>query len=131
MSHIRDLLAKFAKFCNIVFLFLLKVWSAGPVVQQINFVLPKLSPWKFIWDHFSTTIISKSIFFNWNITSSPYLEMLLINMIKLLFLIFLSDRNVSCCFLQFVEALTAGDLIFILCIHIYICIRYIHLYIYL
>ena len=33
-------------------------------------------------------------FFNWNITSSPYLEMLPINMIKLLFLLFFSDRNV-------------------------------------
>ena len=33
-------------------------------------------------------------YFNWNITSSPYLEMLLISMIKLVFLFFLSDYNV-------------------------------------
>ena len=33
----------------------------------------------------------------WNITSSYYLEMILVNMIKLLFSFFLSDRNVGCC----------------------------------
>ena len=61
---------------------------------------------------FAITIISQSytrVFFTWNITSSPYLEMLLINLIKLLFLLFFLDRNVPCYFLQFIEALTAGD----------------------
>ena len=42
---------------------------------------------------------SQEYFFNWNITSSSYLEMLLINMIKSLFLFFLSNRKVRCCFL--------------------------------
>ena len=42
---------------------------------------------------------SQEYSFNWNITSSPYLEMLLINIIKLLFLFFLIDRTVQCCFL--------------------------------
>ena len=86
-------------FCNIIFLFLLKVGSVGPIDQQINFILLSVFPLKFICDHFYITIIHKSIFFNWNITSSPYLEMLLINVIKLLFLFFLIDRNVWCCFL--------------------------------
>ena len=40
---------------------------------------------------------SQEYFFNWNITSSSYLEMLLISMIKLFFLFFLSDRNVWWC----------------------------------
>ena len=62
--------------------------------HQINFVLPYVFPLKFICDHLYITIINKSIFFNWNVTSSPYLEMLLISMIKLLFLFFLSDGNV-------------------------------------
>ena len=31
--------ASWPKFCNIIFLFLLKVGSVGPVDQQINFVL--------------------------------------------------------------------------------------------
>ena len=52
---------------------------------------------------------SQEYFFNWNITSSPYLEMLLISMTKLLFLIFLNDCNVQCCFFEFVKALIAGD----------------------
>ena len=56
---------------------------------QINFVLPSVFPLKFICDHFYISIIHKSILFNRNITRSPYLEMLLINMIKLL-LCFLS-----------------------------------------
>ena len=56
-------------------------------------------------------MIHKSISLNWNITSLPYLEMLLISMIKLLF--FLSDRKVRLCFLQSAEALTA-EYIFIL-----------------
>ena len=42
---------------------------------------------------------SQEHFFNCNITSSPYVEMLLISMIKLLLLFFLSDCNVRCCFL--------------------------------
>ena len=96
-------------FCDIVFLFLLKVGSIGPLNQRINFVLPYAYPLKFICDHFYITIIHKSIFFNWNITNSPYLEMLLINILKLLFLFFLIDCNVQCCVLQFVESLTAGD----------------------
>ena len=51
-------------------------------------------PLKFIGDHFYVTVIHKGIFLNWNVTSLPYLEMLLISMIKLLFLFFLIDRNV-------------------------------------
>ena len=62
---------------------------------------------------FAITFISpsfnKSILFNWNISYSPYLEMLLVSMIKLLFLFFLSDRNLWCCFLKFVEALIAAE----------------------
>ena len=88
-----------SKFCIIIFLFLLKVGSVGPVNQQINFVLPEVFPLKFICNHFYITIIHKRTFFNWNITSSPYLEMPLINVIKLLFLFFLIDCNVRCCFL--------------------------------
>ena len=61
---------------------------------QINFVLPSVFPLKFICDHFYISIIHKSILFNRNITSSPYLEMLLINMIKLL-LCFLSVIEMS------------------------------------
>ena len=30
------------KFCNIIFLFLLKIGSVGPVVQQINLVSPNI-----------------------------------------------------------------------------------------
>ena len=33
--------ANWPKFCNIIFLFLLKAGSAGPVEQQINLVSPK------------------------------------------------------------------------------------------
>ena len=32
--------ASWPKVCNIIFLFLLKVGSTGPTVQQINLVLP-------------------------------------------------------------------------------------------
>ena len=32
--------ASWPKFCNIIFLFLLKIGSAGPVDQQINLVSP-------------------------------------------------------------------------------------------
>ena len=67
--------------------------------DQINFVLPQVFPLKFIWDHFYISINHKCIFFNWKITSSPYLETLLISMIKYLLLFFLSDRNVRCFFL--------------------------------
>ena len=35
----------------------------------------------------------------WNINSLPYLDMLLINMLRLLFFFFLSDRNIQCRFL--------------------------------
>ena len=52
----------------------------------------KIYLWSFLYHHHS-----QQYFFNWNITSSPYLEILLISMIKLLFLIFLSDNNVQCC----------------------------------
>ena len=52
----------------------------------------------FHYSLFAITFISPSFervfFFNWNITSSPYLEM-----IKLLLLFFLTDRNVWCRFL--------------------------------
>ena len=50
-------------FCNIIFLFLLKVGSIGPVDKQINFILLSVFPLKFICDHFYITIIHKSIFF--------------------------------------------------------------------
>ena len=57
----------------------------------------------FHWILFLINFISPSLtnvfFFNWKITSSPYLEMLLISMIKLLFLFFLGDCNVQCCVL--------------------------------
>ena len=45
---------------------------------------------------------SQEHFFNCNIASSPYVEMLLISMIKLLLLFYLSDRNlgVACCNLR-------------------------------
>ena len=52
---------------------------------------------------------SQEHFFNCNITGLPYVEMLLINMIKLLFVFFLSDYNVRCWFLQSLEALTTRD----------------------
>ena len=76
------------KFRNIIFLFLLKVGSVVPRSQQINFALLSVFLLKLIWDHCYITIIHKSILFNWNVTSSLYLEMLLINMIKLLSLFF-------------------------------------------
>ena len=38
-----------------------------------------------------------AVFFDWNTTSSFYLEIIQINMIKLLFLFFLIDGNVRCC----------------------------------
>ena len=87
------------KFCNFISLLLLKVGLVIPVEQQINFVLPQVFPLKFIWDHFYIIIIHKIIFFNWNITSSPYLEMLKVKVIKLLFLFLLGDCNIHCCFL--------------------------------
>ena len=87
------------KFCNFISLLLLKVGLVIPVEQQINFVLPQVFPLKFIWDHFYIIIIHKIFFFNWNITSSPYLEMLKVKVIKLLFLFLLGDCNIHCCFL--------------------------------
>ena len=50
-------------------------------------------------------------FFSCNITGPHYVEMLLLNMIKLLFLFFHSDCNVQCCFLQSLEALIARNFI--------------------
>ena len=78
-----------AKIMKYYFLFLLKVGLLGLLDQQINFVLPKVFPLKFVSDHFYIAIIHKSTFSHWNITTLPYLEMFLINMIKLLFLFFL------------------------------------------
>ena len=103
--------ASWPKFCNIIFLFVLKVGLVGPLVQQLSFTL--VFPLIFIYDHFYITIIQKSIFFKQNITSPPYLKMLQINMVTLLLLFFLIDRNVRCCFLQFVEAFIQQE-IFIL-----------------
>ena len=40
--------ASWLTFFNIIFLFLLKVVSVGPVDQQINFVLPEVFPLIFI-----------------------------------------------------------------------------------
>ena len=97
-SEITHSICVFSPHQNVV----LPVDAMGLDIQiptQINFVLPYVFPVKLICDHFYINIIHKSIFFNWKITSSPYLEMLLISMIKLLFLFFLSDRNVRCCFL--------------------------------
>ena len=76
--------ASWTKFCNILFLFLLKEWSIESIDQQVNIVLPQVFPLKFICNQLYITIVYKSIFFNWNITGTHYLEMLLINMIKLL-----------------------------------------------
>ena len=44
--------ASWPKFCNIIFLFLLKLGSVGPVGQQIDFILSYVFPLKFICDHF-------------------------------------------------------------------------------
>ena len=49
-------------FCDIIFLFLLKVGSARPTDQQINYVLPEVFPLKFICYLFYITIIHKSVF---------------------------------------------------------------------
>ena len=76
--------ASWTKFCNIFSLFLLKEWSIESIDQQVNIFLPQVFPLKFICNHLYITIVHKSIFFNWNITGTHYLEMLLINMIKLL-----------------------------------------------
>ena len=57
----------------------------------------KYFQFKFNCDHLYITIIHKSIFFNWNINGSPYVQMPLISMMKLLFLLFLSDHNAWCC----------------------------------
>ena len=67
--------------------------------NHFNFVLSKVFPLNFIYNHFYITIIHKSIFFNWDISSLAYLGMLLISMMKSLFSFFLSDRNDRCCFL--------------------------------
>ena len=77
----------------VIFLLLFKIGSLGPVDQQINLVLPSVFQLKLTCDHFYITII-EFFFFNWNTTSIPYLEMLLIRMLKLLFLLFLIDRDV-------------------------------------
>ena len=63
---------------------LIKLTLSCPNYFLLNlFAIPYISP------TFTTVF-----FFNWNITCSPFLEMLLISMIKLLFLFFLSDHNV-------------------------------------
>ena len=54
--------ASWPKFCNIIFMFLLKVGSLGPVDQEINLVLPKLFPSKFICDHFYSPSFSRVFF---------------------------------------------------------------------
>ena len=66
--------------------------------DHFNFVLSEVFPLKFIYNHFYISIIHKSVFFNWDIPSLPYLGMLLISMMKSLFSFFLSDRNNRCCF---------------------------------
>ena len=38
------MIASWPKFCNIIFLFLLKIGSVGPADQQINLVSPKKKP---------------------------------------------------------------------------------------
>ena len=112
--------ASWPRFCNIIFLFVLKVGSVGPI-DQSNFVLTQVFPLKLICDHFYITIIHKSTFFGWNITSSPYLEMILINMIKLLFLFFLINFKVRCCFLY--------NHTLIVLAYSYSCIQILHFYI--
>ena len=67
--------------------------------QQINFVLPYVFPLKFIYDNFYITTIHKSIFLTGTSHSLPYLEILLINMIKVLLLFFFIDRSVRFCLL--------------------------------
>ena len=113
--------ASWPRFCNIIFLFLLKVGSVGPIDRQSNFVLTQIFPLKLVCDHFYITIIHKSTFFDWNITSSPYLEMILINMIKLLFLFFLINFKVRCCFLY--------NHTLIVLVYSYSCIQILYFYI--
>ena len=64
--------------------------------DPVNFVLPlsisiKIYLRSLLYQHYSQEYL-----FNWNITSSPYLEMLLISMIKWLILFFLSDHVSQC-----------------------------------
>ena len=59
------------------------------LIISIKIYLPSL-----IYHHHS-----QEHFFNCNITGSPFLKTLLKNMLKLLFLFFLSDCNVRYCFL--------------------------------
>ena len=66
--------------------------------DMIKLALPCLFSMKIYLRSFYITIIHKCIFYNWNITNSPYLQVHLIIAIKSL-LIFLGDRNVRCCFL--------------------------------
>ena len=66
--------------------------------DMIKLDLPCLFSMKIYLRSFYITIIHKCIFYNWNITNSPYLQVHLIIVIKSL-LIFLGDRNVRCCFL--------------------------------
>ena len=75
------------------------LWLDIHRLNHFNFVLSKVFPLKSIYNHFYITIIHKSIFFNWDIPSLPYLGRLLISMMKSLFSFFLSDRNDRCCFL--------------------------------
>ena len=86
---------------NFVILFLLflhKVGSVGPIDQQVNFfalsISIKIYLQSLLYHHHS-----QKYFFNWNFTSSSYLEILLINMIKLLFSFFslIAMLDVSFC----------------------------------
>ena len=45
------------KFCNIIFLFLLKIGSVGPVDQQINLVLPYKKMKKKLFNSYASKII--------------------------------------------------------------------------
>ena len=92
---------KKASWPNFVILFLLflhKVGSVGPIDQQVNFfalsISIKIYLQSLLYHHHS-----QKYFFNWNFTSSSYLEILLINMIKLLFSFFslIAMLDVSFC----------------------------------
>ena len=119
-------------FCSEYFkIFEYLVWTSHGI-KKVGEVLAKSAPEKkeschhwtlhlvkkvFEDDNFSRLVLEKKDcvnhhysqkhFLNCNITGSPYVEMLLINIIKSLFLFFLSDCNVQCCFLSSLEALTA------------------------
>ena len=73
--------------CNGLGIYIKKTWS-----NQLCFALS--IPIKIYFRPLLHHHHSQEYFFKWNITISPYLEMLLISMIKLLFSFFISDRNV-------------------------------------